>query len=95
MKLFVLLPLVSAEWGVWQEYEFCDYQQLQIVEEQYSSDPTYNKAACEKFCLESVEKNNKSFYFGDALCCDFEQWNDGTFNCYLFEGDKTQLQDLN
>ena len=43
MKLLTILPLISAEWNIWQEYEFCDYIDQQLVSEEFSSDPTYSK----------------------------------------------------
>ena len=95
MKLLSLLPLIAAEWDVWQEYEFCDYEQNVLVSEEFSSDPSYNKATCTQFCKKTVQQNNKNYYFGDVLCCDYEEWADGTFDCYLYEGGKTQLQDIN
>ena len=71
MKLFYLLPLVSAEWNVWQPYEFCDYDQ-QLVSEEYSEDPTYGMNDCKEFCRKVAQQNSGTFYFGDALCCDYE-----------------------
>ena len=81
----LLLSSISAEWNVWQDYEYCNYDQ-KLVAEEFRSDPDYSISSCTDFCRETTFKNANNYYWGDAMCCDFEKWDDGSYNCYVYEG---------
>ena len=91
MKLFALIPAITAEWGVWEDFTYCDFDQQQ-VDEEFSLNELYDQSACTIFCARAAEKKKEQFGFlpGDVLCCDFEKWSNGDKNCHLYEGQETK-----
>ena len=43
---------------------------------------------CQNFC-KSTAKYSVDLKENDDLCCDYEEWADGTYNCYLYKGKET------
>ena len=46
---------------------------------------------CQNFCRKTA-KYSPELKENDDLCCDYEEWSDGTYNCYLYKGEKTVKQ---
>ena len=43
---------------------------------------------CTYWCANQATWYDEFLTNNDPLCCDYEQWTDGTTNCYLYEGDE-------
>ena len=92
LPLYLVLLIIkqaSAEWGVWRPNRYCDYNQPLIDE--ISTTAPFNTDDCKEFCRQTTKENMQEFYWGDELCCDFEAWQDGSFNCYVYEGHRTNV----
>ena len=85
--LVTLLTLSPVESSRWMKERYCDYNQLMIDESQMEA-RTDPKDECQNFCTYTA-KYASQINLGDSLCCDFEEWTDGTYNCYLFQGNST------
>ena len=93
MKVSFTALLASATMAQsWTKFSYCDYSQF-VVEEYTSSDVNYDSTTCFEWCL-AKDAGAMGYTAGDDMCCDFEKWVDGTFNCYLYAGGKTVPQDM-
>ena len=91
MKFLLLTSQALAATNVWSEDLYCDYNQIKI-EQFETTDKTYSYYKCHQWCLE-VDKQNGPYYDqGSDMCCDFEKWSDGSFNCYLYAGGEQLTQ---
>ena len=91
---FMFAAVGSASAQTWKEFSYCDYDQF-VVEEIIVTDPTFDATQCYNWCLEVDAGVASDYNAGDNMCCDFERWVDGSFNCYLYAGGKTVDQDMN
>ena len=90
---YLLISTVSAYWGDWVDGVYCDISNP-LIAEIYSENPKYNEGFCADFCRTSLEDMPEDYVgYGRMYCCDYEAWSDDTFNCYLYEGTKTENQD--
>ena len=79
----------------WKPNMYCDYNQMRI-QTKTSFDPDFGLWDCYDFC-ESVNNNKAEWYkvdYGENLCCDFEEFQDGSKSCSLYLGEEKQDQDL-
>ena len=79
----------------WKANMYCDYNQMRI-QTKTSFDPDFGLWDCYDFC-ESVNNNKAEWYkvdYGENLCCDFEEFQDGSKSCSLYLGEEKQYQDL-
>ena len=66
------------------------------IQTKTSFDPDFGLWDCYDFC-ESVNNNKAEWYkvdYGENLCCDFEEFQDGSKSCSLYLGEEKQYQDL-
>ena len=52
----------------------------------YTDTPWFTMDDCAKFCKQILNDQGDAYDWGDKFCCDYEEWSDYTFNCYLYEG---------
>ena len=81
----MLVATTTASWGEWDRQEYCDFNQDKIDTENISSDYYYTTEECSYFC-ETTDQSNGDIAYGDGLCCDFEAWEDGSYDCTLYKG---------
>ena len=86
--LTMLVATTTASWGEWDRQEYCDYTQDKVDTENIDSDFYYTTEECAYFC-ETTDQETGDIAYGDALCCDFEAWEDGSYDCTLYKGDST------
>ncbi len=55
-----------------------------------SNEYFYSNDQCAYFC-EVTDQNSNSIESGTELCCDYEQWSDGSYDCSLYKGNGTIL----
>ena len=80
------MPKTLCAFGEWKEYTFCDFDQTLLAQSQTPSNQgPYFLEDCQEFCHESSE-NVSDLEESEPLCCDFEAFEDGSFNCNLFKG---------
>ena len=78
--------MVSAYWGDWIDGTYCSIDNP-LIAEIYSENPEYNEGFCEDFCRTNLESMPPGWEGeGKQFCCDYEAWEDKTFNCYIYEG---------
>ena len=74
---------------------YCDYKQMRI-QSINSFDPEFSEWQCFNFC-EGVNNNKAEWYkvdYGENLCCDYEEFQDGSKSCSLYLGAEKEEQDL-
>ena len=52
----------------------------------YADHVLFSKNDCESFCRDELIENDSDYDWTDEFCCDYEDWADGTYNCYVIEG---------
>ena len=94
MKFSVMAFIAPAAFAqTWKKNTYCDYDQF-VIEEYTSTDAAYNSDSCFQWCLDIDTVEGANYNAGDDMCCDFEEWQDGTYNCYLYAGGVTVVQDM-
>ena len=89
--------LCDSKFGVWVTNKYCDYNQ-ELFDEQSLSPNTglLMDSQCADFCKEKTEKLPEPEDEDQYLCCDYEQWSDGSYNCYLYganpDGKDSQIE---
>ena len=63
------------------DYEFPLHDELTIPPNE--GEETYLESDCTEFCRSAAEGLSGE----QNLCCDYESWSDGSFNCYLYGAD--------
>ena len=58
-----------------------------VDDESISADYFYTSDECTRFC-EAADQEDEDIEYGTKLCCDYEDWTDGTYDCTLYETDK-------
>ena len=92
-SVVAFLPaLVSAEWGNWVDNLYCDQESLTLVGEKMQGieEGTLAPTDCGDYCLVTADENSSQYKKGAPLCCQFENWDDGSQTCFLYMGEKTQ-----
>lgn len=86
-SVFVLCAATaSASWGEWDTSNYCDFSQEEVAQEKITSEFYYSSDQCSYFCQTSDQERDDITY-GTDLCCDFEQWADGSYDCTLYQVD--------
>ena len=95
MRFSVMALIAQGALGqTWKKNSYCDYDQF-VIDEYTSTDSNYNADTCFQWCVDLDKVEGSNYKSGDDMCCDFEEWQDGTFNCYLYAGGLTVSQDMN
>ena len=95
MKISLISLMASTTMAqAWKAKSYCDYDQY-VVDELTSTDKTFNQQTCWEWCLNIDTAEGTSYSNGADMCCDFEAWVDGSFNCYLYSGGLEVPQDMN
>ena len=79
----LFLTSTRASWGEWNRSAYCDYTQPKVNSENMGADYFYSTDECQLFC-EQADQEASDIMYGDSLCCDYEQWEDGTYDCTLY-----------
>mgnify|MGYP006906865314 CR=1 FL=1 len=51
----------------------------------YEESGPFGTDDCQAFCFE-ISEDFDDVSYNDEFCCDYESWDDGSFNCYVYEG---------
>ena len=95
MKFSVVALIAPAAMAqTWKTNFYCDYEQF-VIDEMTSTSEDFNKDQCFEWCLATDKVEGTNYDAGADMCCDFEEWSDGSFNCYLYAGGKQIQQDMN
>ena len=84
----LLVSFTSATWGEWDGANYCSYEQDVVGQEKIESDFYYSQDQCASFCEQS-DQQDTTISYGTSLCCDYEQWADGSYDCTLYKGNTT------
>ena len=79
-----LIASASAKWGVWDTYNYCDFNN-EVIKEKNAAHGLLTKEQCAEFC-ETSDRNAYHISYGTAECCDYESWSDGSTDCTLYKG---------
>ena len=78
----------SATWGEWDSTNYCDFSQEEVDQEKITSDYYYSSDQCSYFC-QITDQEDDTTPNGTDLCCDYEQWANGSYDCTLYKGGST------
>ena len=95
MKYSVFMALIASSVSAqdWKTNYYCDYEQF-VIEEKTSTAEDYTKEQCFEWCVNTDKVEGSNYDSGEDMCCDFEEWSDGSFNCYLYAGGNQIKQDM-
>ena len=79
------LHLCHSKFGVWVSNKYCDYN-YELYDEETLPPNTgiLMDSQCVEFCKSISEKISYDDADDKYLCCDYESWSDGSYNCYLY-----------
>ena len=83
-----LMTETQALWGFWDTSAYCDYSMTFID----NTEMIRSMEDCTQFCgaaADAAYYGTPEMTWGGEMCCDYEEWSDGTFNCNLFVGGYT------
>ena len=97
MKHFAVVAALmasSASAQTWKTNYYCDYEQF-VIEEKTSTAEDFSIDQCFEWCVATDKVEGSNYQTGEDMCCDYEEWSDGSFNCYLYAGGNQIKQDMN
>ena len=67
---------------------------MYTVESNNDQDSSFTRDTCFEWCLSVDAEKGPDFVIGEEMCCDFEGWSDGTYECNLFGEGIVEDQDM-
>ena len=85
-SIFVLCAsTAAATWGEWDSANYCDFNATMVDIKLIEADvKSFSTEECAYFC-ETADQTVGTIEYGTELCCDYQSWADGTFDCVLYE----------
>ena len=94
MKFTILLFSTASACRTWKWKTYCDFTQYVVADSLNDAGSQFDTTCpCFQWCKEQDSLASKQYKDGVGMCCGYEKWSDGSYNCYLYAGNKTEPQD--